>query len=98
MKRSDIGKFFADQLSQWPFACGNFRALKGVRVKEAEVGGLGVEIHFNPARIISSAAKTDSDSLNKRRCFLCADNRPAEQNCLKFEGRKGKKYDILVNP
>lgn len=98
MKSGDIGKFFCDQLSQWPLACANFRALKGVVVKKAEVGGLCTEIHFNPARIISSAAKTDAESLNARKCFLCAENRPAGQSCLKFEGRKGKKYDVLVNP
>lgn len=98
MKREELDKFIHDQLSRWPLACENFRALKGVEVKNFKVGNLDVRAQFNPARIISSAAKTDKASLEKRKCFLCPENRPPEQFCLKYEGRKGKKYDILVNP
>jgi len=98
MATKDLNKFFNDQLSRWPLACGNFRALKKVQTKTLEVGGLEVSVQFNPERIKSSAAKVDKESLSARRCFLCAENRPEEQTKLKFEGRKGKKYDILVNP
>lgn len=98
MKQDRIHKFVGDQLSQWPLACSNFRALKDVKVREVEVGGLTVKLQFNPARMISSAAKLSKAEIAKRRCFLCRENRPAEQIMLKFEGRKGKKYDILVNP
>ena len=98
MKQDKIHKFVGDQLSQWPLACGNFRALKDVSVREVGVGGLTVKLQFNPARMISSAAKLSKEEIAKRRCFLCRENRPAEQIMLKFEGRKGKKYDILVNP
>ena len=98
MKQDRIHKFVGDQLSQWPLACGNFRALKEVSVREVEVGGLTVKLQFNPARMISSAAKLSKEEIAKRRCFLCRENRPEEQIMLKFEGRKGKKYDILVNP
>lgn len=93
-----IDKFFKDQISRWPLACENFRALKNVKTKTATIGGLEVTFQCNPARIISTAAKTDKASLKKRPCFLCEENRPKEQFFLPFEGRKGKKYDILVNP
>ncbi|MBQ8854967.1 MAG: DUF4922 domain-containing protein [Bacteroidales bacterium] len=93
-----IYKFVGDQLSRWPLACDNFRALKNVLVREVEVGGLKVKLQFNPARMISSAAKLSKEEIAARRCFLCRDNRPAEQIMLKFDGRKGKKYHILVNP
>ena len=98
MKKDRIHKFVGDQLSRWPLACDNFRALKNVRVREMNVGGLTVKLQFNPARIISSAAKLNKEDIAKRRCFLCRENRPQEQIMLRFEGRKGKKYDILVNP
>jgi ATP adenylyltransferase/5',5'''-P-1,P-4-tetraphosphate phosphorylase II len=99
MKNNDIlFKFVGDQLSRWPLACDNYRALKNVRVREVETGGLTVKLQFNPARIISSAARLDKADIAKRKCFLCRENRPAEQDMLKFEGRKGKKYHILVNP
>ena len=99
MKNQDrIHKFVGDQLSRWPLACDNFRALKNVRVREMAVGGLTVKLQFNPARMVSSAAKLSKEDIAKRRCFLCRENRPAEQILLKFDGRKGKKYHILVNP
>lgn len=98
MESDRIHKFVADQLSRWPLACRNFRDLKNVQVRETEVGGLTVMLQHNPARIISSAAKLDKSAIAVRRCFLCRNNRPAEQIMLKFEGRKGKKYHILVNP
>ena len=93
-----LHKFVGDQLSQWPLACDNYRALKNVKVREVEAGGLTVKLQFNPARIISSAAKLDKAAIAGRKCFLCRENRPAEQSMLRFEGRKGKKYHILVNP
>lgn len=98
MKEDRIHKFVGDQLSRWPLACDNFRALKNVLVREVEVGGLKVKLQFNPARMVSSAAKLNKEDIAKRRCFLCRENRPEEQIMLKFEGRKGKKYHILVNP
>ena len=99
MKNNEtLHKFVGDQLSRWPLACDNFRALKNVKVREIDAGGLTVKLQFNPARIISSAAKLDKADIAKRKCFLCRDNRPAEQTMIKFEGRKGKKYHILVNP
>ena len=98
MNKETIYKFVGDQLSRWPLACDNFRALKNVRIREMNVGGLDVRLQFNPARMVSSAAKLNKEDIAKRKCFLCRANRPAEQTMLKFEGRKGKKYHILVNP
>ena len=91
-------KFVGDQLSRWPLACDNFRALKNVKIREMNIGGLTVKLQFNPARMISSAAKLDKKDIAKRRCFLCRENRPQEQIMIKFDGRKGKKYHILINP
>ena len=98
MKENRIHKFVGDQLSRWPLACDNFRALKNVRVREIEVGGLTVKLQFNPARMVSSAAKLTKEDIAKRKCFLCRENRPDVQTFIRFEGRKGKKYHILVNP
>ena len=98
MHNKTIQKFVGDQLSRWPLACENFRALKNVKVREIDAGGLKVKLQFNPARIVSSAAKLSKEDIAKRKCFLCRDNRPDGQIMLKFEGRKNKKYHILVNP
>ena len=94
--QGEIRKFVNDQLSHWPMACGNFRALKLVQTRKLNIGGLDVVLQHNPARMISSAAKLDKSSIAARPCFLC--NRFPEQTYMRFDGRKGKKYDILLNP
>ena len=93
-----LKKFVRDQLSRWPLACENFQALKNIEVREMNLGGLDVRLQFNPARMISSAAKLSKADIAKRRCFLCRENRFPEQILLEFEGRKNKKYHILLNP
>lgn len=98
MKENKIHKFVGDQLSRWPLACDNFRALKNVQSREVTVNGLTVQLQFNPARMISSAAKLTKEDIAKRKCFLCQENRSPEQIMMRFEGRKGKKYHILINP
>ena len=96
--KDSLMKFIMSQLSVWRLAAENLHNLKRAKTKVLEVSGLKVTIQNNPARIISSSSKMDSDTLNKRKCFLCSVNRPSEQRSIKFEGRKGRKYDILVNP
>lgn len=96
--RKPIEKFINDQLSRWPLACDNFRALKDVQVRTLHIGGIDVKVQFNPSRIVSSAADVSEAGVKSRKCFLCRDNRPEEQISQRFEGRKYKKYDILVNP
>jgi len=93
----DIDKFIHDQLSVWPTAARNYRLLKTLPVRQLEVDGLLVTLQHNPQRIVSTAARTDVAAVAGRPCFLCEANRPAEQTALKAEGRKGRKYDILVN-
>lgn len=94
----ELDKFINDQLSVWPLAAANFRALKSARTRQLEVDGLQCTVQCNPRRILSSTADTTPQAIAARKCFLCADNRPAEQFHLKFEGRKGRMYNIQVNP
>lgn len=94
----ELDKFINDQLSVWPLAAANFRALKSARTRQLEVDGLLCTVQCNPRRILSSTADTTPQAIAARKCFLCADNRPAEQFHLKFEGRKGRMYNIQVNP
>lgn len=94
----ELDKFINDQLSVWPLAAANFRALKSARTRQLEVDGLLCTVQCNPRRILSSTADTTPQAIAARKCFLCADSRPAEQFHLKFEGRKGRMYNIQVNP
>ena len=93
-RTKDIETLLAGQLREWPLAHTNFEALDSVRVKEVELPGLTVKVQFNPARIVSSGAKVDAASVKARKCFLCAENRPAEQRGVDY----GDNYTILVNP
>lgn len=62
-------QLLTDQLSVWESARDNYKALEAVQVKELTVEGCTVKIQFNPARIVSSAAKVDTQSLKERKCF-----------------------------
>ena len=94
----ELSKFIKDQLSVWPMAAANFRALKSVNVKEVEVCGQHCRVQFNPCRIASSTADTSPEAIAARPCFLCSATRPAEQFHLKFNGRKHREYNIQINP
>ena len=94
----ELRKFIKDQLSVWPLAAANYRALKSVRTRELTVGGLPCRVQFNPERAFSTNADTRPEAIAARPCFLCADNRPPEQFHIKFEGRKGRMYNVQVNP
>lgn len=94
-----LTKFISDQLSVWPMASANFRALrKDVKTKILNVNGLDVKVQFNPCRVASSTADTSPEVIAARPCFLCSHNRPKEQKHLIFEGRKGRRYRIQINP
>lgn len=98
MKHTDIHTFVKDQISAWPLAADNFAALADVHVREVEVRGLTVRLQFNPARMISSAAKLNKEDIARRKCFLCEQNRPQVQDYIPFTTHAGHEYHILVNP
>ena len=92
--KEKVARLLSEQLSEWPLAQTNYQALGGVCVKELYVGGIAYKVQYNPARIASSGAKTDAQSIQARKCFLCASNRPAEQRGIPFK----EHYEVLVNP
>lgn len=93
MKQSDVTDFFREQLAGWSDAAARFEALDSVLTRQFDIDGFTVTVTHNPARIRSSAAKTDKASIAARPCFLCDANRPAVQHHLDWRG-----YRILVNP
>jgi len=96
--KNDISKFAKDQMSIWPLAAQNYRALKKAQTRTMDVNGLSVKVQYNPCRISSSTCTEDPEEIRSRKCALCQENRPVLQQPLPFEGRKGRKYDILLNP
>lgn len=54
---TDLSRFASAQLSTWPLARENYKALKSVRTRLLHVGGLDAVLQYNPSRIISSRRK-----------------------------------------
>lgn len=94
----ELKKFIKDQLSVWPLASANFRAMSSAAYREFKVGGIRTRAQFNPQRIASTTADISPDVIESRPCFLCVNHRPAEQFHIKFEGRKGRSYNVQLNP
>ena len=83
----DIDKFVHDQLSVWPAVAAKYRALKSAQTRQMTLGGLLVTLQSNPGRM----------PIFDHGCPLCEENYLDHQHFLPFEGRKGRKYRVLVN-
>jgi hypothetical protein len=99
MEIPDTGKsveeLLQSQIREWDLARNNYLGLGSVMVRSVLLDdGSRVKVQYNPSRIISSAAKVDNESISRRPCFLCGENRPPLQKSVAF----GDRYSILVNP
>lgn len=90
----DVNSLIENQLAVWPEARCNFDRLREVKRKRITSGDLETSVQFNPARIVSTGAKIDKDSISKRPCFLCKENRSDLQTSLPFLND----WELLVNP
>jgi hypothetical protein len=82
------------QKETWPLLRTGYAALADVRTRTIHMDGFHVRLQWNPARIVSSAAAVDAESISRRKCFLCAANLPPEQKGILFAGD----YLVLCNP
>lgn len=100
MDSKQIENLLAEQLQVWESARNNYVALGQVKTKELNVKESEYKVQFNPARIVSSGAKVDAKSIQERKCFLCAENRPSVQEGLSFtpNNKTERNYTILINP
>lgn len=94
MKDYELEGFLNEQLRKWELARNNFEALKELETKKLDVDGVEFAVLYNPAREVSSAAKTDPKSIASRPCFLCSANRPDRQDAYPILPG----YSLLVNP
>ena len=83
----DIDKFVHDQLSVWPAVAAKYRALKSAPTRQLPLGGILVTLQSNPGRL----------PIFDHGCPLCEENYLERQHTFPFEGRKGRKYNVLVN-
>ena len=93
-KKQNNLKFIKDQINDWELAHQNHEALKEVQTKELDVDGISFHVQFNPARMVSTGAKLDKESIRERPCFLCRKNQPKEQKAVEIY----EDYNLCVNP
>lgn len=90
---TDVNRLFEEQIRDWEAVARRYRNLEQVKSREVAFPHCSLLLTYNPDRIGSSTAQVDSQSIQKRPCFLCPSNRPAEQKSISWNS-----YDILVNP
>lgn len=93
--QKQINRLFEEQMQEWEQLSNSVNQLKQVKTRTFTWGNeVTVDVQFNPARMISTGAKTDVKTIEKRACFLCEPNRPSKQRGISFLD----KYIILCNP
>ena len=88
--------FFASQFDKWELARNNHEVLSRIHVRHFSLNGNEIQVQFNPARAVSSFAKTDRASVNARPCFLCISNKPELQDSIRIE--LDESFSLRVNP
>lgn len=93
--QTQINELFSAQQAEWEQLCDAVEQQGSIQEKKiAWDDAFFANVQFNPARIISTTANTDSQSVGERPCFLCRQNRPSQQKSIPFLD----KYEILCNP
>lgn len=92
--KNKLKRFFDRQLEQWPDVKTRFQKLAVVQVRDINCGTNTVKVQFNSARMVSTGARIDKQSLGKRPCFLCEKNRPEAQISKFIDGQ----FELLINP
>lgn len=89
-----INEFIEAQLERWPEARQRYIDLGKTERRGFKIGDFEGAFQYNPARIVSTGAKTDAESVARRACFLCKENRPAEQISIPLS----PKWEMTINP
>lgn len=89
-----INDFIEHQLAVWPEARERYLNLGKTERRKFRIGDFEGAFQCNPARIVSTAAKTDPESVAARPCCLCKANRPKEQIAIPLTPA----WEMLINP
>ncbi|MDL2223268.1 DUF4922 domain-containing protein [Bacteroidales bacterium OttesenSCG-928-M11] len=89
-----LNDFFLSQIKDWDLAYNNYQALQLVKTKSFLFDGFEIKVQYNPARIQSTNAKTDSQEQQISLCPLCRENRSDEQKSIPFLDL----FSVMVNP
>lgn len=92
--RQQLEELYHSQLKTFDLAAQNYAGLKNATYRDIHFPGFDIRLQYNPARILSTNAKIDADTLRKRSCFLCPANMPPEQQGFSYN----EEYNIFINP
>lgn len=95
-KRQAGDLFIENQLAKWQTARTNHEALNQIETRRFELAGNTITVQFNPARTVSTCAKVDKSSIEARKCFLCPENKPNEQDEIIIS--LDEPFSLRINP
>lgn len=96
-KKRQAGDLFTEnQLAKWQTARTNHEALNQIETRRFELAGNTITVQFNPARAVSTCAKVDKSSIEARKCFLCPENKPNEQDEIIIS--LDEPFSLRINP
>lgn len=95
-KRQAGDLFIENQLAKWQTARTNHEALNQIETRRFELAGYTITVQFNPARAVSTCAKVDKSSIEARKCFLCPENKPNEQDEIIIS--LDEPFSLRINP
>lgn len=95
-KRQAGDLFIENQLAKWQTARTNHEALNQIETRRFELARNTITVQFNPARAVSTCAKVDKSSIEARKCFLCPENKPNEQDEIIIS--LDEPFSLRINP
>lgn len=96
-KKRQAGKLFIEnQLAKWQTASTNHEAINQIETRRFELARNTITVQFNPARAVSTCAKVDKSSIEARKCFLCPENKPNEQDEIIIS--LDEPFSLRINP
>jgi len=83
-----------NQRLEWAALEKGYAQLQNIKTKTFRFEVFTIDAQFNPGRIKSTNADVSSEAIKKRKCFLCLENLPEEQEGINYNDE----YLILCNP
>ncbi len=90
----EIDTLFHQQLKMWPLLAKGVEGLTKAHTRQVRIDWFDVFVRHIPHRVRSTTAAVDRESIEKRPCFLCADNLDPEQKGVPF----GPEFTVYCNP
>jgi hypothetical protein len=91
---NQIEKLFERQARTWPLLAEGLKGLARAETRRLRIGRFDVFVRHIPHRVGSTTAPVDPVSVAKRRCFLCDENLPPEEEGVRFD----ENFTIYCNP